>query len=47
VQTMIQWWCNDDACDYVGVNDDANDEQWWCPWQEPPNEWIFLKIIFL
>ncbi len=28
---------SNDACDYVGdyigVNDDASDKWWWCPWQ--------------
>jgi hypothetical protein len=24
---------NNDVGDYVGANDNANDEWWWCPWQ--------------
>ncbi len=25
-----------DACDCVSVNDDANDEWWWCLWHRFP-----------
>lgn len=31
VQVMMKRDVNDDANDYVGANDDANDEWWWCP----------------
>ncbi len=26
---------NDDVDNYVGVNDDASDGRWWCPWHLP------------